>query len=285
MGDNNDVRRCLVLVADGNRDCSTAIDLAEWDFQVLMEVLLLITDGANKKVTQNLPIASTLPPPLPFAISQNCALAMDALGAARHNPFGVHLMSSADRLGHVHVTLLMSDVAIMPWLFCRRSSALEELRRRKLLPSADAKASTTISMDPGMNGISTRKVLPLILSRTVMNLGCSSLGGIPLVFSNIHVLGVLGVLTVMGALVELHVLGVLGVLGVLTVMGALGELHVLGLLGVLGMMDVLGMMGVLNVLDEFGVLTVLDALTVIGVLVVLGLQDVLEMGEFLLMYF
>ena len=264
MGDNNDVCRCLVLVADGNRDCSTAIDLAEWDFQVSMEVLLLITDGDNKKVTRNLPISSTLPPPLPFAISQNCALAMDALGAARHNPFGVYLMSSADRPGHVQVTLLMLDVAIMPWLFCRRSSALEELRRRKLLPSADAKASTTISMDPGMNGISTRKVLPLILSRTVMNLGCSFLGGIPLVFSNIHVLGVLGVLTVMGALVELHVLGSLGVLG---------------------MMDVLGMMGVLNVLDEFGVLTVLDALTVIGVLVVLGLQDVLEMGEFLLMYF
>jgi hypothetical protein len=283
MGDNSDVRKCFVLAACGNFDSSTAIDMAEWDFQVLMEVLLRITDGANKKVTRNWSIASTLPPPLPFAISQNCALAMDALGAAHHTPFGVHMMSSADRLGHVQVTLLMSDVAIMPWLFCRRCSALEELRRRKLLPSDDAKASTTFSMDPGMNGISTRKVLPLILSRTVTNFGCSPLGGIPMVFSNIHVilgvLGILGVLTVMGALDKVHVLGVLGVLGVLTVMGALGEQHVLSLLGVLGTMGVLGMMGVLNVLNEFGVLTV------IGVLIVLGLQDVLELGDFLLICF
>ena len=124
MGDNSDVRKCFVLAAGDNFDSSTAIDLAEWDFQVLMEVLLLITDGANKKVTQNWSIASTLPPPLPFAISQNCALAMDALGAAHHTPFGVHMMSSADRLGHVQVTLLMSDVAIMPWLFCRRLAVL-----------------------------------------------------------------------------------------------------------------------------------------------------------------
>jgi hypothetical protein len=111
-------------------------------------------------------------------------------------------------------------------------------------------------MDPGMNGISTRKILPLILSRTVMNAGCSPLCRIPLAFSNVNVLGVLGAL------------------GMRIVPGVLGVLNKLGVL------CVLGLMGVLNVLEVFG------ALTVIGVLIVLGLQgDVLEMSDFLLMCF